>query len=167
MRSSSLCLSPKSVVCAIGCLALAFSWSAVRARDPKSFEQRITTKVLPNGLTLILCQRHDAPVFSYSTFVDAGDVNDRSGESGLAHMFEHPAFKGTSKIGTGEYSDEKTTLARSEAANNAYKLAVLVVGNGPEIKPGLEALKLGAPTPIDITIPQPASAQSIAGAAEK
>ncbi len=35
------------------------------------------------------------------------------------------------------------------------KLAVLVVGNGPEIKPGLDALGMGTPQPIDITIPQP------------
>jgi hypothetical protein len=32
---------------------------------------------------------------------------------------------------------------------------VLVVGNGPEIKPGLEDLKLGPVQPIDITIPMP------------
>ena len=35
------------------------------------------------------------------------------------------------------------------------KLAVLVVGNGPEIKPGLDALSLGPIHPVDITIPQP------------
>ena len=35
------------------------------------------------------------------------------------------------------------------------KLAVLVVGNGPEIKPPLDDLKLGPPQPIDITIPMP------------
>jgi len=80
----------------------------------KSFEQKITTKVLPNGLTLIVCERPDAPVFSYSTFVDAGDVNDPSGASGLAHMFEHLAFKGTSQIGTTDYADEKVALAKVE-----------------------------------------------------
>jgi zinc protease len=35
------------------------------------------------------------------------------------------------------------------------KLAVLVVGNGPEIKPSLDELKLGPVTPVDITIPMP------------
>ena len=87
----------------------------------KSFEQKITTKVLPNGLTLIICERPDAPVFSYTTFIDAGDVNDPSGESGLAHMFEHLAFKGTTEIGTKDYADEKVALAKVEAANNAYE----------------------------------------------
>jgi predicted Zn-dependent peptidase len=91
------------------------------AQDLKSFEQRITTKVLPNGLTLLICERPDAPVFSYVTFVDAGDVNDPSGDSGLAHMFEHLAFKGTTEIGTKDYAAEKAALEKVEATNNAYE----------------------------------------------
>ena len=103
----------------------AIAFAGVQAQDLKSFEQRITTKVLPNGLTLIICERHDAPVFSYTTFVDAGDVDDPSGESGLAHMFEHLAFKGTSQIGTNDYADEKIALEKVEAANNAYEAEYL------------------------------------------
>lgn len=87
----------------------------------KSFEQRITTKVLPNGLTIIICERPEAPVFSYNTFIDAGDVNDPSGDSGLAHMFEHLAFKGTTEIGTKDWPDEKKALEKVEAAEQAYE----------------------------------------------
>src|SRR6516162_5988969 len=94
---------------------------ALRAQDLKSFEQRITTKVLPNGLTILICERPEAPVFSYTTFVDAGDVNDPSGESGLAHMFEHLACKGTSEIGTTDYPAEKVALDNVEAANDALE----------------------------------------------
>jgi zinc protease len=60
---------------------------------------------------------------------------------------------------------EKVTLDDVTAAAKKYvhpaKLAVLVVGNGPEIKQSqsLDALGLGAPKPIDITIPQPAQPQ--------
>ncbi len=99
--------------------------SATHAQDLKSFEQRTTVKVLPNGLTLIICERHEAPVFSYTTFIDAGDVNDPSGESGLAHMFEHLAFKGTTQIGTTDYAAEKVALEKVEAANNAYEAEYL------------------------------------------
>src|ERR1019366_9448071 len=111
-----------------GVLALmlaALSWAGARAQDLKSFEQEITTKVLPNGLTIVICERPEAPVFSYSPFVDAGDVNDPSGQSGLAHMFEHLAFKGTSEIGTTNYSAEKIALAKVEAANDAYEAEYL------------------------------------------
>ena len=54
---------------------------------------------------------------------------------------------------------EKVTLADVNAVARKYihpeKLAVLVVGNGPEIKPGLDELRLGPVQPIDITIPMP------------
>ena len=106
--------------------------AGAHAQDLKSFEQKITTKVLPNGLTLIICERPDAPVFSYSTFIDAGDVNDPSGQSGLAHMFEHLAFKGTSQIGTTDYAAEKIALAKVEEANDAYEAEYLkAVGRDP------------------------------------
>lgn len=100
---------------------LVFTCLTGLAQDLKSFEQRITTKVLPNGLTILICERPEAPVFSYTTFVDAGDVNDPTGESGLAHMFEHLAFKGTTEIGTKDYAAEKVALQQVEAANNAYE----------------------------------------------
>jgi zinc protease len=66
---------------------------------------------------------------------------------------------------------EKVTLADLTAAAKKYihpdKLAVLVVGNGPEIKPGLDELKMGIIQPIDITIPQPGQSAGAAGGAEK
>jgi len=102
-------------------LAIAVVAGSLCAQDLKSFEQRITTKVLPNGLTLVICYRPGAPVFSYTTFIDAGAVDDPSGESGLAHMFEHLAFKGTSEIGTTNWPAEKLALAKVEAANDAYE----------------------------------------------
>jgi len=106
-------------------LLLLLALPSLHGQDLKSFEQRITTKVLPNGLTLILCERPDAPVFSYSTFINAGSANDPSGQSGLAHMFEHLAFKGTSQIGTSDYAAEKLALAKVEAANDAYQAEAL------------------------------------------
>ena len=110
---------------AIFLAAALLALASALAQDLKSFEQKITTKVLPNGLTLIICERPEAPVFSYTTFVDAGDVNDPSGESGLAHMFEHLAFKGTTEIGTSDYAAEKVALAKVEAANYAYEAEYL------------------------------------------
>ena len=63
---------------------------------------------------------------------------------------------------------EKVSLADLAAVAKKYihpdKLAVLVVGNGPEIKPPLDALGLGAPIPIDIAIPQPTGPPSPTGA---
>jgi predicted Zn-dependent peptidase len=90
------------------------------AQDLASFEKRTTVKVLPNGLTLIICERPTAPVFSYYTLVDAGSADDPQGSSGLAHMFEHMAFKGTTEIGTTDYPAEKLALAKVEIAYADY-----------------------------------------------
>jgi len=66
---------------------------------------------------------------------------------------------------------EKVTLVDLSAAAKKYvypgKLAVLVVGNESEIKPGLDALGMGTPAPIDITIPQPSGPPGAQGAAQQ
>ncbi len=103
-----------ALVCAVSFGPLA------RAQDLAGFEKRTTVKVLPNGITLIVCERPEAPVFSYYTLVDAGSADDPQGQSGLAHMFEHMAFKGTDKIGTTNYAAEKVALAKVEIAYAAY-----------------------------------------------
>jgi predicted Zn-dependent peptidase len=101
-------------------LALFLVSAFALAQDVASFEKRITVKKLPNGLTLMICERPEAPVFSFFTLVDAGSVQDPMGATGLAHMFEHMAFKGTDKIGTTDYAAEKPALAKVEEAYAAY-----------------------------------------------
>jgi predicted Zn-dependent peptidase len=88
---------------------------ASSAQDLAAFEQRVTVKKLPNGLTALVCVRpRTAPVFSFYTNVDAGSVQDPMGKTGLAHMFEHMAFKGTTTIGTTDYPAEKAALQKVE-----------------------------------------------------
>jgi len=94
--------------------------TVLAAQDVASFEKRITVKKLPNGLSLLICERPEAPVFSFFTLVDAGSAQDPMGETGLAHMFEHMAFKGTDQIGTTNYAAEKPALAKVEVAYAAY-----------------------------------------------
>jgi zinc protease len=61
---------------------------------------------------------------------------------------------------------ENVTLSDVTAAAQKYihpeKLAVLVVGNAPEIKPGLDTLGQGPIKPIDISIPQAAGSEAAA-----
>src|SRR5215475_6733082 len=102
-------------------LAIILLLSAVAAaQDVASFEKRITVKKLDNGLTVVLCERPEAPVFSFFTNVDVGSAQDPLGETGMAHMFEHMAFKGTDKIGTTNYVAEKAALGNVEQAYAAY-----------------------------------------------
>src|SRR6185369_3642607 len=100
-------------------LVLLFA-SAVSAQDVNSFAKNITVKTLPNGLTVLIYERHEAPVFSFFAQVDAGSAQDPLARTGLAHMFEHMAFKGTTTIGTKDYAAEKVALEKVENAYAAY-----------------------------------------------
>ncbi len=84
------------------------------------------------------------------------------GERELLEFYGYPA----DYLESYKAAIEKVTLADLAAAAKKYvhpdKLAILVVGNGPEIKPGLDALNLGPVTPVDITIPKPAPEKSAA-----
>src|SRR5215471_19608761 len=91
------------------------------AQDVASFEKKTQVKTLTNGLTIVVCERHEAPVFSFYTHVDAGSAQDPKGATGMAHMFEHMAFKGTPTIGTTDYAAEKVAMQKVETAYAAYE----------------------------------------------
>ena len=93
----------------------------IHAQNLASFEKQITVQKLANGLTVLIMERPEAPVFSFYTHVDAGAAQEVEGITGLAHMFEHMAFKGTDKIGTTDYAAEKVALEKVEKAYSAYQ----------------------------------------------
>ena len=92
----------------------------VAAQDLEWFEKRVTEKRLDNGLTILIYERPGAPVVSFYTLVDAGSAQEVAGITGLAHMFEHMAFKGTSRIGTRDFAAESAALERVDEAYHAY-----------------------------------------------
>src|ERR1700683_4122592 len=81
-----------------------------QAQSLQDFEKHVTEFKLANGLTFLIIERHEAPVVSFHTYVNVGSVNDPTGRTGLAHMFEHMAFKGTETIGTKNWPAEKKGL---------------------------------------------------------
>src|ERR1700691_4394883 len=84
------------------------------AQSLPEFEKKVTEFTLPNGLHFIVAERHEAPVVSFHTYVNAGSVDDPSGETGIAHMFEHMAFKGTESIGSKNWPEEKKAIDHEE-----------------------------------------------------
>ena len=102
---------------------LTLATAAAFAQDLASFEKRTSMRKLANGLTIIITERHDAPVFSYATVVNAGSAQDVPGRTGLAHMFEHMAFKGSDRVGTKDWPAEREALKRVEEAYAAYDRA--------------------------------------------
>lgn len=102
----------------IGVFAFTLAASAQKVED---LEKRITEFDLPNGLHFIVLERHTAPVFAGLSYVNAGAANDPAGKAGIAHMFEHMAFKGTPSIGSKNYTAEKAALDALEKSYDALE----------------------------------------------
>ncbi len=88
--------------------------SQLHAQNLDEFAKRVTEFTLPNGLHFIVLERHEAPVVSFHTYVNAGSVDDPKSQTGLAHMFEHMAFKGTETIGSKNWPAEKAAMDNIE-----------------------------------------------------
>ncbi len=86
------------------------------AQSLQEFEKSVTEFTLANGMHFIVVERHHAPTVAFDLYVDVGSVDENVGQGGIAHMFEHLAFKGTSTIGTRNYAPEKKTLAALDQA---------------------------------------------------
>ncbi|MEW6455874.1 MAG: pitrilysin family protein [Acidobacteriota bacterium] len=61
-------------------------------------------------MKFFIYERHPVPTFAGMIMVKVGSVDERKGETGLAHFFEHMAFKGTPIIGARDYEKEKPIL---------------------------------------------------------
>ena len=96
----------------IGLLLIAVSPALVLAQ---SLEGRVIEHTLENGMRLLLYERHQAPIVACRIYVNVGSANDNLGETGIAHMTEHIAFKGTKTIGTTNYDEEKQLLDKLDA----------------------------------------------------
>ena len=99
-------------------LAASLAAPASRADDarsgaaaPHSDIQRITLK---NGLRLVLAPDAKAAGVDVAVWYDAGSRRDRPGKTGLAHLFEHLMFRGSSRFAEGEHS----RLVRAEGGSS-------------------------------------------------
>ncbi len=59
---------------------------------------------LKNGAVLLVNENPSTPVVSLNLWIEAGSIDERPDERGMAHLIEHMIFKGTSKRGVGEIS---------------------------------------------------------------
>jgi predicted Zn-dependent peptidase len=109
---------------------------------------RVIEHKLANGMTVLMVERHQAPVVSINMTFGVGGVNEQIGQTGLAHLYEHMAFKGTRTVGTKNYEKEKPILDElyrigTELEQRQRELAA----RGPEMpaeaseKSALEALQ--------------------------
>lgn len=97
-------------------------------------EGRVVEFRLENGLKVIVLNRGEAPVFTFRTYADVGGVDEEKGETGLAHLFEHMAFKGTREIGTKDWREEARAIERMEAVYQQLRERRLRGETGEEVE---------------------------------
>ncbi|MDF2459142.1 MAG: putative Peptidase [Nitrospira sp.] len=92
------------------CVAVVLGLASLSAAGSSGLADRVIEHKLANGLTVLLVERHQAPVVSINMTFGVGGVNEQVGQTGLAHLYEHMAFKGTRTVGTKNYEKEKPIL---------------------------------------------------------
>ncbi len=80
-------------------------------------KSQVKTHTLANGMKFIVLERHDAPVVSFHTYADVGSAQESYGITGISHILEHMAFKGTHDVGTKDFAAESRLL---DSMDNIY-----------------------------------------------
>jgi predicted Zn-dependent peptidase len=124
--------------------------TAAATSGTSRFEDAILERVqeieLPNGLKILVLQRPEVPVFSAVTMVNVGAVDEHVGITGVAHIFEHMAFKGSRVLGTRDYDAEQEVIGRLDAAFDAllterYRVKGPRAGRLAELEAAFKALQ--------------------------
>lgn len=87
-----LCLGPGPI-----CRADSGSDSSTTSAAP------ITDEKLPNGLEVILAPDDRVSDVAVCVGYRVGSADERTGDTGFAHLFEHMMFEGSENVGRGEY----------------------------------------------------------------
>ena len=107
MRFLRLVLLPLLAI-ALAPAAMA-EYKLVNEPDPAD-PMAVSIYELSNGLQVHLTENHESPRFYAEISVRAGSKMDPAESTGLAHYLEHLLFKGTQKLGTLNYEQERVHM---------------------------------------------------------
>jgi zinc protease len=91
-------------------------WGQVEHLETIPFGSRLKVERFrfKNGMEVLTCEDHAAPVVAYHTFYKVGSRHERDGKTGLAHLFEHLMFNEVEGRAPGEF-DRKLEEAGAES----------------------------------------------------
>ena len=96
-------------------LLLSMLLPAAFAADP--FAVDATVETLDNGLVVIVAEDHRTDTVALHLTYNVGSRDERQGEFGAAHLFEHLMFEGSANVPTNMFDEWLTAAGGS---NNAY-----------------------------------------------
>ena len=132
-----------ALVVAVCSLSLA---PALSVAEGPGLADRVIEHKLANGLTVLMVERHQTPVVSINITFGVGGVNEQIGQTGIAHLYEHMAFKGTRTVGTRDFEKEKPVLDELSRVGTALDQRQRTLANKgtavtPEEQAELDALQ--------------------------
>src|SRR5579863_1546633 len=89
--------------------------------DAQSLADRVLERDLSNGLKVLMIERHEVPIVALNISYGVGSVDEYPGISGVAHLYEHMAFKGTESLGTRDFAREGPLLVRMDQLDQKIK----------------------------------------------
>lgn len=89
----------------------------------RALDERVRVHRLANGWTVILVPKGGVPALAFHTYVAVGACDEPDGLTGMSHMFEHMAFKGSDRVGTRDWPAERAALEREELAHRELREA--------------------------------------------
>ncbi len=120
----------------IGLSATAPLW----AEEPGEFPVTVHERVLGNGFKILVLPRKGVPNASCALTYNVGSVNERVGQTGMAHYLEHMMFKGTEKMGVKDLALD-ATYRRALDGVLAETVRLQDGPSSPATQARLEALK--------------------------
>lgn len=78
---------------------------------PKTVES-----MLPNGMKVIVQEDHRAASAVHMVWYRVGSMDETTGTTGVAHVLEHMMFKGTQRVGPGEFNKRVAALGGRDNA---------------------------------------------------
>ena len=90
--------------------AICFNGSQLAGQTLDKMKTQIQEKTLKNGMKFIVMEQHEAPVASFHVYADVGSAQEVDGITGISHILEHMAFKGTTTVGTKDFAAEARVL---------------------------------------------------------
>ncbi|MCX6554403.1 MAG: pitrilysin family protein [Candidatus Aminicenantes bacterium] len=103
-------------ICAVGSFLLL---GQLHAQALEGLKRQVTEKTLKNGMKFIVMEQHQVPLVSFHVYADVGSAQEVQGITGISHLLEHMAFKGSSTLGTKDYAAEAKVL---DELDQAYQL---------------------------------------------
>ncbi|MGM0438098.1 MAG: M16 family metallopeptidase, partial [Bacillota bacterium] len=90
----------------ISLLGISINSDSVVAAENKFIPEIDYTQFeLDNGFEVYVVEDDSVPVVNYSLYYDVGSINEKSGQTGMAHFLEHMMFLESKNLDKGEFND--------------------------------------------------------------